>query len=273
MTSYEIVTWGDSVGDHWPCLVRVFNPATFPDGFPVRWSDLAPGVDLARASWESATGRSYRSGVGASLAPWEPEEGPECPHSRVPLMRVLLALATGAVWVGQWDGYGGRRRPSPAQHLTTHKGVLRSYDVVEVTEELRRALEDPADPPMLPNRMWDEGGHLPVGRRHRPAEHDRRVHRADRGRHRGGPRPGERSGRPSRSAQTVTLKRGQGEATSRAEVGAGGFDCHAPRRLPCPAATVTLLATIPDPRALQPPLTRHLPDLPDFSSTTDPSMG
>lgn len=158
MTSYEIVTWGDSVGDHWPCLVRVFNPATFPDGFPVRWSDLAPGVDLARASWESATGRSYRSGVGASLAPWEPEEGPECPHSRVPLMRVLLALATGAVWVGQWDGYGGRRRPSPAQHLTTHKGVLRSYDVVEVTEELRRALEDPADPPMLPNRMWDEGG-------------------------------------------------------------------------------------------------------------------
>lgn len=30
--------------------------------------------------------------------------------------------------------------------------------MVEITPDLSRALMDPAEPPVLPNRMWDEGG-------------------------------------------------------------------------------------------------------------------
>ncbi|RRD49977.1 hypothetical protein [Arachnia propionica] len=150
-------SWGTWVGMDWPCIIRVLNPATTPDHSPVRWADLAPGTDLARASWESVSGRPWQQDFSGSPWPWEPAEGADSSHSRVPLMQILLEQATGTVWVGQWDGYAHRPRPEGSRHMTFNDGH-RGYFVVEVTPELRRALEDPADPPVLPNRMWDDGG-------------------------------------------------------------------------------------------------------------------
>ncbi|MDO5066984.1 MAG: hypothetical protein Q4D96_06870 [Propionibacteriaceae bacterium] len=140
----------------WPCFVRVFNPASTPDGSPVRWAELSPGVDLARASWESLTGRRWQSDNPGSFPVHEPYEGADSHHSRVPLMQVLLEQATGAVSVGQWDGYC-LPRPEGSRHVVTNGGH-RGYFVVEVTPELGRALLEPTDPPVLPNRVWDEGG-------------------------------------------------------------------------------------------------------------------
>lgn len=156
LSAHPCFPWGTWVGMDWPCIIRVFNPATTPDKTPVRWAELAPGTDLAQASWESVSGRPWQSDFSGSPWPWEPAEGADSPHSRVPLMQILLERATGVVQVGQWDGYCHRVRPKGSRHMTFNNGH-RGYFVVEVTPELRRALEDPADPPALPHRMWDEG--------------------------------------------------------------------------------------------------------------------
>ena len=42
MTEVSGYPWGTWVGMGWPCIVRVFNPATTEDDSPVRWGDLSP---------------------------------------------------------------------------------------------------------------------------------------------------------------------------------------------------------------------------------------
>lgn len=89
--------WGVCVGFDWPCIVRVFNPATNPDDSPVRWGEIAPGVDLTHASWEPVSGRPWQEDHSEPSWPFEPGEGADSHHSRVPLMEILLKQATGTV--------------------------------------------------------------------------------------------------------------------------------------------------------------------------------
>ena len=149
-------SWRALVGDGWPAHVRVLHPASRRiDGVehPVRWREIAPeGVSIATAGWSEVSGIGLHEGTAGPGWDHEPDIGPSPLILPVLLRQILTGCSEGRFWVGEWDGWGGRKRPAGSRSLTVPG---RRYHVTATSpQELLTGL----DPEHLPDVVWDEAG-------------------------------------------------------------------------------------------------------------------
>ena len=149
-------SWRTLVGEGWPAYVRVLHPASrWIDGVehPVRWREIAPeGVSIATAGWSEVSGIGLHEGTAGPGWDHEPDIGPSPLILPVLLRQMLPGVPEGRVWIGEWDGWGGRKRPAGSRPLTVPG---RRY---HVTATSRRELLTGLDPDRLPDVVWDEAG-------------------------------------------------------------------------------------------------------------------
>ena len=149
-------SWRALVGDGWPAHVRVLHPASRRvDGVehPVRWREIAPeGVSTATAGWSEVSGIGLHEGTAGPGWDHEPDVGPSPLILPVLLRQMLPGVPEGRVWIGEWDGWGDRKRPAGSRPLTVPG---RRY---HVTATSPRKLLTELNPDRLPDVVWDEAG-------------------------------------------------------------------------------------------------------------------
>ena len=147
-------SWRTLVGEGWPAYVRVLHPASrWIDGVehPVRWREIAPeGVSIATAGWSEVSGIGLHEGTVGPGWDHEPGIGPSPLILPVLLRQILTGCSEGRLWMGEWDGWGDRKRPAGSRPLTVPG---RRY---HVTATSRRELLTGLDPDRLPDVVWDE---------------------------------------------------------------------------------------------------------------------
>ena len=149
-------SWRTLVGEGWPAYVRVLHPASrWIDGVehPVRWREIAPeGVSIATAGWSEVSGIGLHEGTAGPGWEHEPDVGPSPLILPVLLRQILPGVPEGRVWVGEWDGWGDRKRPAGSRLLTVPG---RRY---HLTATSPRELLPGLAPDRLPDVVWDEAG-------------------------------------------------------------------------------------------------------------------
>ena len=149
-------SWRTLVGEGWTAYVRVLHPAShWVDGVehPVRWREIAPeGVSIATAGWSEVSGIGLHEGTAGPGWDHEPDIGPSPLILPVLLRQILTGCSEGRLWVGEWDGWGGRKRPAGSRPLTVPG---RRY---HVTATSPRELLTGLDRDRLPDVVWDEAG-------------------------------------------------------------------------------------------------------------------
>ena len=149
-------SWRTLVGEGWTAYVRVLHPAShWVDGVehPVRWREIAPeGVSIATAGWSEVSGIGLHEGTAGPGWDHEPDIGPSPLILPVLLRQILTGCSEGRLWVGEWDGWGGRKRPAGSRPLTVPG---RRY---HVTGTSPRELLTGLDRDRLPDVVWDEAG-------------------------------------------------------------------------------------------------------------------
>ena len=149
-------SWRTLVGEGWTAYVRVLHPASrWIDGVehPVRWREIAPeGVSIATAGWSEVSGIGLHEGTAGLGWDHEPDIGPSPLILPVLLRQILTGCSEGRLWVGEWDGWGDRKRPAGSRPLTVPG---RRY---HVTATSPRELLTGLDPDRLPDVVWDEAG-------------------------------------------------------------------------------------------------------------------
>ena len=149
-------SWRTLVGEGWTAYVRVLHPAShWVDGVehPVRWREIAPeGVSIATAGWSEVSGIGLHEGTAGPGWDHEPDIGPSPLILSVLLRQILTGRSEGRLWVGEWDGWGGRKRPAGSRPLTVPG---RRY---HVTATSPRELLTGLDRDRLPDVVWDEAG-------------------------------------------------------------------------------------------------------------------
>ena len=149
-------SWRPLVGEGWPAHVRVLHPASRRlDGVEhlVRWREIAPeGVSITTAGWSEVSGVELHEGAAESGWDHEPDIGPSPLILPVLLRQILTGCSEGRLWVGEWDGWGDRKRPAGSRPLTVPG---RRY---HVTATSPRELLTGLDPDRLPDVVWDEAG-------------------------------------------------------------------------------------------------------------------
>lgn len=149
-------SWRTLVGEGWTAYVWVLHPAShWVDGVehPVRWREIAPeGVSIATAGWSEVSGIGLHEGTAGPGWDHEPDIGPSPLILPVLLRQILTGCSEGRLWVGEWDGWGGRKRPAGSQPLTVPG---RRY---HVTATSPRELLTGLDRDRLPDVVWDEAG-------------------------------------------------------------------------------------------------------------------
>ena len=149
-------SWRTLGGEGWPAYVRVLHPASrWIDGVehPVRWREIAPeGVSIATAGWSEVSGIGLHEGTAGLGWDHEPDVGPSPLILPVLLRQILPGCSEGRLWVGEWDGWGDRKRPAGSRPLTVPG---RRY---HVTATSPRELLTGLDPDRLPDVVWDETG-------------------------------------------------------------------------------------------------------------------
>ena len=149
-------SWRTLVGEGWTAYVRVLHPAShWVDGVehPVRWREIAPeGVSIATAGWSEVSGIGLHEGTAGPGWDHEPDIGPSPLILQVLLRQILTGCSEGRLWVGEWDGWGGRKRPAGSRPLTVPG---RRY---HVTATSPRELLTGLDRDRLPDVVWDEAG-------------------------------------------------------------------------------------------------------------------
>ena len=149
-------SWRTLVGEGWTAYVWVLHPAShWVDGVehPVRWREIAPeGVSIATASWSEVSGIGLHEGTAGPGWDHEPDIGPSPLILPVLLRQILTGCSEGRLWVGEWDGWGGRKRPAGSRPLTVPG---RRY---HVTATSPRELLTGLDRDRLPDVVWDEAG-------------------------------------------------------------------------------------------------------------------
>ena len=149
-------SWRTLVGEGWPAHVRVLHPASrWIDGVehPVRWREIAPeGVSIATAGWFEVSGIRLHEGTAGPGWDHEPDIGPSPLILPVLLRQILTGCSEGRLWMGEWDGWGSRRRPAVSRSLTVPG---RRY---HMTATSPRELLTSLDPDRLPDVVWDEAG-------------------------------------------------------------------------------------------------------------------
>ena len=149
-------SWRTRVGEGWPAHVRVLHPASRRiDGVehPVRWREIAPeGMSIATAGWLEVSGIGLHKGAAGPGWDHEPDIGPSPLILPVLLRQILTGCSEGRLWMGEWDGWGVRKRPAGSRPLTVPG---RRYHVTATSpQELLAGL----DPERLPDVVWDETG-------------------------------------------------------------------------------------------------------------------
>ena len=149
-------SWRTLVGEGWTAYVRVLHPAShWVDGVehPVRWREIAPeGVSIATAGWSEVSGIGLHEGTAGPGWDHEPDIGPSPLILPVLLRQILTGCSEGRLWVGEWDGWGDRKRPAGSRPLTVPG---RRY---HVTATSPRELLTGLDRDRLPDVVWDEAG-------------------------------------------------------------------------------------------------------------------
>ena len=149
-------SWRTLVGEGWPAYVRVLHPASrWIDGVehPVRWREIAPeGVSIATAGWSEVSGIGLHEGTAGPGWDHEPDIGPSPLILSVLLRQILTGRSEGRLWVGEWDGWGDRKRPAGSRLLTVPG---RRY---HLTATSPRELLPGLAPDRLPDVVWDEAG-------------------------------------------------------------------------------------------------------------------
>ena len=149
-------SWRTLVGEGWTAYVRVLHPAShWVDGVehPVRWREIAPeGVSIATAGWSEVSGIGLHEGTAGPGWDHEPDIGPSPLILPVLLRQILTGCSEGRLWVGEWDGWGGRKSPAGSRPLTVPG---RRY---HVTATSPRELLTGLDRDRLPDVVWDEAG-------------------------------------------------------------------------------------------------------------------
>lgn len=149
-------SWRTLVGEGWTAYVWVLHPAShWVDGVehPVRWREIAPeGVSIATAGWSEVSGIGLHEGTAGPGWDHEPDIGPSPLILPVLLRQILTGCSEGRLWVGEWDGWGGRKRPAGSRPLTVPG---RRY---HVTATSPRELLTGLDRDRLPDVVWDEAG-------------------------------------------------------------------------------------------------------------------
>ena len=149
-------SWRTLVGEGWTAYVWVLHPAShWVDGVehPVRWREIAPeGVSIATAGWSEVSGIGLHEGTAGPGWDHEPDIGPSPLILPVLLRQILTGCSEGSLWVGEWDGWGGRKRPAGSRPLTVPG---RRY---HVTATSPRELLTGLDRDRLPDVVWDEAG-------------------------------------------------------------------------------------------------------------------
>lgn len=152
----EEPSWRTLVGEGWTAYVRVLHPAShWVDGVehPVRWREIAPeGVSIATAGWSEVSGIGLHEGTAGPGWDHEPDIGPSPLILPVLLRQILTGCSEGRLWVGEWDGWGDRKRPAGSRPLTVPG---RRY---HVTATSPRELLTGLDRDRLPDVVWDEAG-------------------------------------------------------------------------------------------------------------------
>jgi len=149
-------SWRTLVGEGWTAYVWVLHPAShWVDGVehPVRWREIAPeGVSIATAGWSEVSGIGLHEGTAGPGWDHEPDIGPSPLILPVLLRQILTGCSEGRLWVGEWDGWGDRKRPAGSRPLTVPG---RRY---HVTATSPRELLTGLDRDRLPDVVWDEAG-------------------------------------------------------------------------------------------------------------------
>ena len=149
-------SWRTLVGEGWTAYVRVLHPAShWVDGVehPVRWREIAPeGVSIATAGWSEVSGIGLHEGTAGPGWDHEPDIGPSPLNLSVLARQILRGCSEGRLWGGEWDGWGGRKRPAGSRPLTVPG---RRY---HVTATSPRELLTGLDRDRLPDVVWDEAG-------------------------------------------------------------------------------------------------------------------
>ena len=149
-------SWRTLVGEGWTAYVWVLHPAShWVDGVehPVRWREIGPeGVSIATAGWSEVSGIGLHEGTAGPGWDHEPDIGPSPLILPVLLRQILTGCSEGRLWVGEWDGWGGRKRPAGSRPLTVPG---RRY---HVTATSPRELLTGLDRDRLPDVVWDEAG-------------------------------------------------------------------------------------------------------------------
>ena len=149
-------SWRTLVGEGWTAYVWVLHPAShWVDGVehPARWREIAPeGVSIATAGWSEVSGIGLHEGTAGPGWDHEPDIGPSPLILPVLLRQILTGCSEGRLWVGEWDGWGDRKRPAGSRPLTVPG---RRY---HVTATSPRELLTGLDRDRLPDVVWDEAG-------------------------------------------------------------------------------------------------------------------
>ena len=149
-------SWRTLVGEGWPAYVRVLHPTSRRiDGVehPVRCREIAPeGVSIATAGWSEVSGIGLHEGTAGPGWEHEPDVGPSPLILPVLLRQMLPGVPEGRVWIGEWDGWGDRKRPAGSRLLTVPG---RRY---HLTATSPRELLPGLAPDRLPDVVWDEAG-------------------------------------------------------------------------------------------------------------------
>jgi len=109
-------------------------------------------VSIATAGWSEVSGIGLHEGTAGPGWDHEPDIGPSPLILPVLLRQILTGCSEGRLWVGEWDGWGGRKRPAGSRPLTVPG---RRY---HVTGTSPRELLTGLDRDRLPDVVWDEAG-------------------------------------------------------------------------------------------------------------------
>jgi len=109
-------------------------------------------VSIATAGWSEVSGIGLHEGTAGPGWDHEPDIGPSPLILPVLLRQILTGCSEGRLWVGEWDGWGDRKRPAGSRPLTVPG---RRY---HVTATSPRELLTGLDRDRLPDVVWDEAG-------------------------------------------------------------------------------------------------------------------